>query len=186
MINKPYSEACDQNKHFIKAVLETYLETGVRVLETYPEALWVHFPLLDAYLELGQFENALVSLEGVVARRTAKDIEVLTAAMNGEDLSRFADDLRDLSFNLTIFHLIGGDDLVLEALERRLLHTPAYHLIATTSNAAFMDRVRTDQRYKQLVTQLGLVDYWRARGWPDFCHPVSDFDFECGAFESHP
>ncbi|MCZ6796782.1 MAG: DUF938 domain-containing protein [Gammaproteobacteria bacterium] len=33
MINKPYSEACDQNKHAIKAVLKPYLEDGVHVLE---------------------------------------------------------------------------------------------------------------------------------------------------------
>jgi TolB-like protein len=33
--------------------------------------------------------------------------------------------------------------------------------------------------FKDLVTKMGLVDYWRAYSWPDFCHPVGDKDFEC-------
>ena len=164
--------------------------TGLRVLETYPEAFWVNGALFNAYLDLGQFENALVPLKELGGQGVAKEVEILTAAMNGEDLSRFADDPRNYSFSLTLFlansgllHLIGGDDLVLEAFERTWLQIPGDPLITAVSNAAFMDGVRTHQRYKQLVTQLGLVDYWRARGWPDYCHPVSDYDFECGAYE---
>jgi len=34
--------------------------------------------------------------------------------------------------------------------------------------------------FKDLVRDLGLVDYWRSTGkWNDFCHPVGDKDFEC-------
>jgi adenylate cyclase len=34
--------------------------------------------------------------------------------------------------------------------------------------------------FKDLVRDLGLVDYWRASGnWGDFCHPVGDDDFVC-------
>jgi TolB-like protein/DNA-binding winged helix-turn-helix (wHTH) protein/Tfp pilus assembly protein PilF len=34
--------------------------------------------------------------------------------------------------------------------------------------------------FKDLVTKLGLVDYWRTTGnWGEFCHPVGDDDFEC-------
>ena len=34
--------------------------------------------------------------------------------------------------------------------------------------------------FKDLVTKLGLVDYWRATGtWNEFCHPVGEDDFEC-------
>ena len=181
---------------YLQALLMTrqndqVVETGLRVLESYPEASWVHFSLLYAYLELEQFENALVSTKEWAKQRegSAKGIEILTAVINGEDLSRFADDLRNISLilrislSLRIWHLIGGDDLVLEEFEREWLQIPGDPLKVTTFNPAFMDRVRTHQRYQQLVTQLGLVDYWRARGWPDYCHPISDYDFECGAYE---
>jgi adenylate cyclase len=34
--------------------------------------------------------------------------------------------------------------------------------------------------FKDLVRDLGLVDYWRTSGkWGDFCHPVGEDDFEC-------
>jgi TolB-like protein/Flp pilus assembly protein TadD len=39
--------------------------------------------------------------------------------------------------------------------------------------------VRKTERFKILVRKLGLVDYWRARGWPDSCHPAGAHDFAC-------
>jgi TolB-like protein len=34
--------------------------------------------------------------------------------------------------------------------------------------------------FKDLLRELGLVDYWRRTGdWGDFCHPVGDEDFDC-------
>ena len=164
------------------------VETSLRVLKTYPKVFWINPTLLDAFLELGQLENALAALKNetnvsVRGPWTAMAVEVLTAALNGEGLGGFAGMEQVFAFNLEIVYLIGGDELVLKELERRSLQIPANHLLATIENAAFMDSVRSHERYKQLVTQLGLVDYWRARGWPDYCHPTSDYDFECGVFE---
>jgi hypothetical protein len=33
---------------------------------------------------------------------------------------------------------------------------------------------------KQLFIHNGLEPYWRKHGWPDFCRPISEDDFECG------
>jgi len=39
---------------------------------------------------------------------------------------------------------------------------------------------RADPRFKKLMREAGLVDYWRKSGkWPDFCGPVGEDDFEC-------
>ena len=38
---------------------------------------------------------------------------------------------------------------------------------------------RKTERFKAFVRKVGLVDYWRARGWPDLCRPVSADDFVC-------
>jgi len=38
---------------------------------------------------------------------------------------------------------------------------------------------RKTERFKRIVRDLGLVDYWRARGWPEFCKPVGADDFAC-------
>jgi TolB-like protein/DNA-binding winged helix-turn-helix (wHTH) protein/Tfp pilus assembly protein PilF len=40
--------------------------------------------------------------------------------------------------------------------------------------------VRKLPAFKELVRDLGFVDYWRTYGWSDFCHPSSGGDFACG------
>ena len=42
-----------------------------------------------------------------------------------------------------------------------------------------MSEVRQLPEFKDLVTELNLVEYWRAYGWTDACRPLGDDDFEC-------
>jgi tetratricopeptide (TPR) repeat protein len=42
-----------------------------------------------------------------------------------------------------------------------------------------MGDVRKLPAFKELVRKSGLVDYWRAHGWSDFCQPAGDVDFVC-------
>ena len=44
-----------------------------------------------------------------------------------------------------------------------------------------MREVRQFPRFKELIKEIGLVDYWKEYGWPDsnICRPVGDDDFEC-------
>jgi TolB-like protein/DNA-binding SARP family transcriptional activator len=39
--------------------------------------------------------------------------------------------------------------------------------------------VRKTERFKTLVRKVGLVDYWRVKGWPRWCHPTNGDDFVC-------
>ncbi len=39
--------------------------------------------------------------------------------------------------------------------------------------------LRQMPEFKKLLIDIGLVDLWKSRGWPDLCHPLSDGDFEC-------
>jgi TolB-like protein len=39
--------------------------------------------------------------------------------------------------------------------------------------------LRKTERFKAFVRKVGLVDYWRAKGWPEFCRPTTADDFEC-------
>ena len=43
------------------------------------------------------------------------------------------------------------------------------------------DEFRTTPQFKQVVRELGVFEYWRARGFPPQCKPVGDNDFECGS-----
>jgi hypothetical protein len=38
---------------------------------------------------------------------------------------------------------------------------------------------RKTERFKAFARKAGLLDYWRAKGWPDLCHPVGADDFAC-------
>jgi TolB-like protein len=42
-----------------------------------------------------------------------------------------------------------------------------------------MSEVRQLPEFKDLVTELNLVEYWRTYGWADACAPLGDSDFTC-------
>jgi len=42
-----------------------------------------------------------------------------------------------------------------------------------------MSEVRKTTEFKDVVTEIGLVQYWREIKWADYCRPVSEDDFEC-------
>jgi len=42
-----------------------------------------------------------------------------------------------------------------------------------------MSEARQLPGFKKLVIELNLVEFWRAYGWADLCHPLGDNDFEC-------
>lgn len=39
--------------------------------------------------------------------------------------------------------------------------------------------LQNNPRYKNIRHKYGLVDYWKQSGWPDFCRPLGEDDFEC-------
>jgi hypothetical protein len=42
-----------------------------------------------------------------------------------------------------------------------------------------MREVRKLPEFKQLVRDVGFVDYWKKYGWGDYCKPTTGDDFEC-------
>jgi TolB-like protein len=72
---------------------------------------------------------------------------------------------------------LGDKDLALAALRRSFaLKNLSYPWIWQPVSTD----LRADPRFKAVLTELGLVSYWRESGnWGDFCRPVGDRDFEC-------
>jgi TolB-like protein/DNA-binding winged helix-turn-helix (wHTH) protein len=70
----------------------------------------------------------------------------------------------------------GDERLALELLSRSLHGSTLHAYIAWLP--VFAD-VRRLPEFKQLVREIGLVDYWRATGWPDVCRPAGSDDFDC-------
>ena len=42
-----------------------------------------------------------------------------------------------------------------------------------------MAEVRRAPEFRSIVRELGLVEYWQAYTWADFCRPLGEADFEC-------
>ena len=102
----------------------------------------------------------------------AQLLRVATAPAPGEKLPY----LGELGF---VYLYILHPELALEFYEREVDAGwfPAHDLM-TLPQADFAP-ARKSVRFKNLMRKSGLVDYWRARGWPEFCHPTTGDDFEC-------
>jgi hypothetical protein len=74
---------------------------------------------------------------------------------------------------------VGATDRVLEFYEGGL--EAGYQAVITDAllwHSSFAP-VRKLERFKAFVRGAGMVDYWRARGWPGFCRPLGADDFVC-------
>ena len=101
----------------------------------------------------------------------------LIDAARAHDKSAFsAAELSGLGGSEYLIYLIGGESAVLDSIEDTTFNE--YFVPVAYGDKAF-SAVRATPRYKQLVKDTGLDDYWRERGWPSFCNPVGDNDFEC-------
>jgi TolB-like protein len=78
-----------------------------------------------------------------------------------------------------VYLYVGAPSRTLELVEGEL---EAGYLVKAT-NAQFWHAsyapVRKTARFKRFVQAAGFVDYWRTKGWPDFCRPIGSDDFAC-------
>jgi TolB-like protein len=94
----------------------------------------------------------------------------------------FADPARQNSPSMITVALyadhFGDEDIALAALRRAFVdhREIAFFLLWYP----YETDLHADPRFKQILRDLGLIDYFRASGkWPDFCKPVGKDDFEC-------
>jgi hypothetical protein len=71
---------------------------------------------------------------------------------------------------------IGAPERLLDYPERAM---QAGQLLTAAWFARNYAPARQTERFKTLVREAGLVDYWKTRGWPDLCRPVGADDFAC-------
>jgi len=87
--------------------------------------------------------------------------------------SRWPRKLTDIAFLAAYF---GDEEFALQAIgEEARLGSNRFHAVWYP---LFAD-VRQSQGFKELVTDLNMVEYWRASSWPDLCRPIGDDDFTC-------
>jgi len=74
----------------------------------------------------------------------------------------------------------GEKEIALDALEAARLQGFSFETWAWIVWRPVMREIWSEPRFKKLVREVGLVDYWSTTGnWGDFCKPVGEDDFEC-------
>ncbi len=77
-----------------------------------------------------------------------------------------------------VFNYIGLPVRALEYAEQVTNAGYTYAQFQIFWSSDYADVRKTDQ-FKALARKKGLVDYWRAKGWPQFCRPTTGDDFAC-------
>jgi TolB-like protein/DNA-binding SARP family transcriptional activator len=151
------------------AILEPDLSTGLRR----------NVYLGEAYAAKGRFADAadtLLRITSEIDRRFVEDAaRLLRSAPHKTDAPEKLPALvADLGF---VYAYVGAPERVLEYPEKAAKQGILITVSAVWRPAAAP--IRKTERFKALVRNAGLVDYWRARGWPDHCRPMGADDFVC-------
>jgi TolB-like protein len=128
------------------------------LLETMGPGESLTLPSLPAFATLGGDKRAMLAL-------VRRDFEATGSASTATSI-----------LLMQVADALGDEELALSALERAVRKDaePGLFWIAPVSG------MRSHPRFKKLLIDSGLAEYFRATGnWGDFCKPVGATDFEC-------
>jgi TolB-like protein/tetratricopeptide (TPR) repeat protein len=129
------------------------------------------------YAAMGSYVDAadtLVSMPTTAFPKAAVDtaVRLLRAAPSAVSL----DHLPELGALDFVYLHVGEPSRVLDFYEASI--ESGYLGIAPLWHKAYAP-VRRTERFKRLVQRARLPEFWRAKGWPEFCHPMTGDDFVC-------
>ncbi len=172
--------------HAISGIALWHLRDYDRAIESMRRALSLdpglkdfHVEYVALLLDAGRLEEAAAYVADCHAC-DPKQREFMRSAirhmLSPEGRFEYADALRYTFGDYVFRYKIGGVGSVLDALERA---AGEGELVPLGINSRAIAAARHSPRYRALVTKVGLEDYWRARGWPEFCQPVDAEAFDC-------
>jgi adenylate cyclase len=156
-------------------------DAAIAILEAIPPSINTGVMLSNIYAATGRYSeavNAVLAMpSGTLLPGTAESAaRLLRTAPAKVASSQALPRLGDLG---SVYLHVGAANRALEfyefevdvgysaAISGALLWHPSYA------------RVRKTERFKLYAHKAGLVDYWRAKGWPEFCHPIGAHDYAC-------
>ena len=146
----------------------TFVATGHRIM---------------SYFEAGRYDDAREALRGYKPNRlTAGQFEnmdkILAALAAGKPPPPVDTSIDDRSLLDILWPQLGATEAFLEGWRKRLVDA-GWKDVAMNLGYPLVSPARKTDGYKEMVTEIGLVDYWRERGWPHYCRPLGEDDFEC-------
>jgi hypothetical protein len=141
--------------------------------------------LARAYAAAGRYTDAAETILAIVPKSRYGDsghliVEAARLMRGAPSKTTASESLAVLPGRLNfVYAYVGTPDRMMEYPERALEAGLTYSLAFTFMFEPLMASVRKTDRFKKWARTAGLVDYWRARGWPEFCHPVGADDFVC-------
>ena len=132
--------------------------------------------LAQIYASLGQYEEAADVLSHF-ASATNRDIAPTAAALLRSAPAKVPalDTHPPLGLLGFVYVYVGAPERMLEYYEQARTRGVELADLWHSSYGA----LHKSERFKKIVRDDGLVDYWRERGWPEFCGPTTGDDFSC-------
>jgi TolB-like protein len=153
-------------------------------------AAYGYYMLTKIALDKGDRQAAEIQFRSYMAARgTNREIgQRLLSAMKSQASiptavkALRAEEARDPSFDVEPFlYLIDPTNAWIEELNARIAKGETISLVWRIGGVwrVIAKGDGDHPKVKALLRNVGLVDYWRATGWPDRCRPKGEDDFEC-------
>jgi TolB-like protein/Flp pilus assembly protein TadD len=158
-------------------------DEALAILKASPQALFARMYLAQVYASMGRYSDAADALgeipSGMVRPEAMEEAQRLLRIAP----ARASSPQTVLSNGLLgfVYLYAGVPDRVLDYYERFAeigYPVPVNGMLSAIWTATYAPVRKTD-RFKTYVRKAGMVEYWRAKGWPEFCHPLGAGDFEC-------
>jgi tetratricopeptide (TPR) repeat protein len=136
------------------------------------------FNLAEIYAAMGRYNEAAdLLLLSTSQSPTAKEAAQILRTAPAQAPS--PQSLPILNYDGFVFRHVGVPERAIEFYERgtEAGYSPPFDF-ARVWHPTYASVRKTD-RFKAYLRKIGFVDYWRAKGWPPFCHPTSADDFVC-------
>jgi TolB-like protein len=136
--------------------------------------------LAVAYAEQGDYDKAADALLLITGNSLSRRSIEFAAKLLRTAPARVKDpaSVPELEFGLSfVYGYVGADIRLLDSYRRAT--QMGYGVGANGSWSPAFKNLRKTQAYKNYLRSVGLVDYWRVKGWPDLCHPTTGDDFVC-------
>jgi TolB-like protein len=156
-------------------------EEAIAILRPTPPSYFNRVSLAEVYAGVGRYTEAADTLQDIPSGFFLSGaIDQAAGILRSAPQAASAQTIPSAGFLGFVALYAGAPDRALDFYET--LAEAGYPGMGNTPNFLWVPSfapVRKTDRFKRLVRAYGIVDYWRARGWPDLCHPVGADDFVC-------